>query len=444
MKKLFTALLITCFVLISIPAQAASLQDVRSLVEQYYVDELSPAFYEATTIDELMATLDPYSAYFSPMEYEQYVNDIDLESVGIGIYFEQHPDGAYITDTIEHSPAAQAGLIAGSIILQADGHSLAAMTQEQMSAILSDAAGTVVTLTVRLPTNAVQTYTITRQAFQTPKISSSLLYGNIGYIALYTFSDDADTLMRRALSNLREQGATSYIIDLRNNGGGYVVTAEKIIGMFTNSPLAYLLHTKNQSQLYSSVGTYRKFPLNSRLLVNEYSASASEMTAAALQDQQAAILYGQKTYGKGSMQQFLNFSDGSYLKLTIATFTGPNGKPIHEKGVIPDIVTKSPLEDAHFDALSEKLQYTIQPTLTKDAHSATLYIVHKQIASTAKNHYHFVQLGTNKKLAFSAAKSGKRYARLTFNEPLKAGAMYALITEATDTQPGKIQKIIVR
>ena len=186
-------------------------------------------------------------------------------------------------------------------------------------------------------------------------MTKQLLYGNVGYIGLNTFSDDGATLVQQAKEALQKQGATSFILDLRNNGGGFVHTAEELVGLFPKSPYAYALHTRKQDGLVKSVQQTSLFPANTKVLINGYSASASEMVAGALVDQKSATLYGQTTYGKGSMQSFYNLSDGSYLKLTVANFTGPKGTIIHKTGVKPQITTTvgQELEKAHLDAILE-------------------------------------------------------------------------------------------
>lgn len=442
MKKFFLAMLVTCFTVVAVPVQAATFSEVQSLIKQHYVYDLPENFHDATTIDEMTAMLDVYSEYLSPIEYAQLQNSIDLQFGGIGIRPDDHAQGIYVTEVLEGSAAQQAGLVAGSIITQAANTPLAGLSFEEKLSYLFGEPGTVIELYVKQPTGQTVPLSITRQALQYENVVSELLYGNVGYISLNSFSYDASALMRQAFTELRQQGARSYIIDLRDNGGGYVTEAEKIIGMFTNSPIAYILQTKDKVYTQKSAGSYHKFPATTRVLMNENSASASEMTAAAIQDQQAATIYGTTSYGKGAMQQFFTFNDGSALKLTMAEFTGPNGNTIQHKGIIPDVETTSPLDDAHFDALAQQLGYTVQPQITKGV-SSSLYIVHKQIATAAKDRYTLIQLGSNKEIAFHTVKSGKRYARLNLTENMKTGHNYALITHRTDNNTGKIQKITI-
>ncbi|WOV88038.1 S41 family peptidase [Sporosarcina oncorhynchi] len=170
-----------------------------------------------------------------------------------------------------------------------------------------------------------------------PGITSSLLYGDIGYIRVKTFSGTMDKEVIKHYLKLKKQGADKLILDLRYNGGGYVESAEQLLGHFEGVKTAYEMKTREGKTTIKPVPSKVKFPEKTYVLVNRYSASASEIVAASLQDQNAAIVVGEKTKGKGTIQSFFEFEDGSALKLTIGEFTGPNQKKIHHAGVIPTI-----------------------------------------------------------------------------------------------------------
>lgn len=170
-----------------------------------------------------------------------------------------------------------------------------------------------------------------------PGVTSSLLYGNIGYIRVKTFSGTMDKDIITHYLKLKKQGADKLILDLRYNGGGYVESAEQLLGHFEGVKTAYKMKTREGNTTIKPVPSKVKFPEKTYVLVNRYSASASEIVAASLQDQNAAIVVGEKTKGKGTIQSFFEFEDGSALKLTIGEFTGPNQKTIHHKGIMPTI-----------------------------------------------------------------------------------------------------------
>ena len=170
-----------------------------------------------------------------------------------------------------------------------------------------------------------------------PGITSSLLYGDIGYIRVKTFSGTMDKEIVNHYVKLKKQGADKLILDLRYNGGGYVESAEQLLGHFEGVKAAYEMKTREGKTTIKPIPSKVKFPEKTYVLVNRYSASASEIVAASLQDQNAAIVVGEKTKGKGTIQSFFEFEDGSALKLTIGEFTGPKQKKIHHVGVIPTI-----------------------------------------------------------------------------------------------------------
>ena len=171
-------------------------------------------------------------------------------------------------------------------------------------------------------------------------IKSSMLYGGIGYIKVTTFSADLGKQIETHWTKLKNAGATGLIIDLRYNGGGYVESAEQLLGFYPAVTDAYYLKTREGNKMIKPLPTKTKFPKQSYVLVNRYSASASEIVAASLIDQQAATIVGETTKGKGTVQSFFEFDNGGALKLTIGQFTGPKGETVHKKGVHPNIKTE--------------------------------------------------------------------------------------------------------
>ena len=205
-----------------------------------------------------------------------------------------------------------------------------------------------------IPNVAATTSTKSPAAPEHP-ITSSMLYGNIGYIKIATFSADLGKQVEAHWTKLKKNGATGLIVDLRYNGGGYVDSAEQLLGFYQGVTNAYYLSTREGNKMIKPIPTKTKFPKQSYVLVNRYSASASEIVAASLIDQQAATIVGETTKGKGSVQSFFEFNDGSALKLTIGHFKGPGGTLVHKKGIQPSIKTESNKEliDIHQRLLNE-------------------------------------------------------------------------------------------
>lgn len=435
MKKFYSILLfMLLFWVIPHTASAEPLQEVKSIVKEYYVGDIKGNVNEAKTISELMKMLDPYSTYFTKEEFEAYLNAIDLTSVGIGVVIEEHEKGIRISEVIEGASAHKAGIKAGDIIISINGTSTLNMSTSDASSLIMGEEGSSVTLILLSESGETVTKTIVRKPFTLPNVTTELLYGKVGYIALSSFSSDAATLVKQALRSLSSKGATSFILDLQYNGGGYVSAAEDIIGLFPNAKEAYHLKLSSGNEVVLASKQSLQFPKNTRLLINRYSASASEMTAAALLDQKAAVLYGETSYGKGTMQAFYELSDGSYLKLTVAQFSGPKGTKVDKVGVTPNITTTSdPLYSAHYDAIVEKLVgYKARPALTKVPTTKTFTISFNHALATKdipKDAVELISLGGNTVPIQIKQESSKLI--ITPEKPLVVGAEYILIIHPT-------------
>lgn len=430
------AILITIgLVFAPISAMAAPIDEVKKLVNEHYMGEIPTNLQTMSSIEDITLKLDPYSTYFTKEEFENYTSSINNTTTGIGVIIEEHEKGIQIVSTFEGAAASLAGLEPGDIIVAVDGVMTKDMSIQQASSLITGKAGTTVRLEVLKATNVTKTYNITRSKFTVPAVTKQLLYGNVGYIALNTFSDDGATLVQQAKDALQKQGATSFIVDLRNNGGGFVHTAEELVGLFPKSPYAYGLHTRQQDGLVKSVQQSSLFPANTKVLVNGYSASASEMVAGALLDQQSATLYGQTTYGKGSMQSFYNLSDGSYLKLTVANFTGPKGTTIHKTGVKPQIATAvgKELEKAHSDAIIEanktyKKMSALQNVPTTKEFTITFS---NTVVSNKQQKIELIKLGTANNVPVNIKQKSYNQFVVTPTVPLEKGAAYLLLIHPT-------------
>lgn len=439
---LATIIMIIGLILAPISALATPLDEVKSIVSMHYKGELPSNLEKIDSIDEIIEQLDPYSAYFTSEEYESYTNTINNTTTGIGVTIEEHAGGIQIVSTFEGGAAVQAGISPGDIILSIDGISTIGMAIQQASSIITGKEGTTVQLHILKSNNTKQMYNLTRKKFAIPVVTKELLAGNIGYIAMSSFSDDGAELVQKAKVELQKLGATSFILDLRNNGGGYVHTAEELIGLFLNSPDAFNIITTSESTLIKSTKQTSLFPANTKVLVNGYSASASEMTAAALLDQRSATLYGQKTYGKGSMQSFFSLSDGSILKLTVANFTGPKGTPIHKTGVKPHYETVAGYEliQAHKDALVEANKNYKKMSALHNVPTTKQFTItfSSDIVQNAKQKVELVKLGTTDTIPVAIKPKSSKQFVVTPTAPLEKGAAYLLLIHPTFQTNGGI------
>ena len=190
-----------------------------------------------------------------------------------------------------------------------------------------------------------------------PNVSSKMLYGGVGYIRLHSFSLDAKSKIETEWKTLQSQGATQLIFDLRYNGGGYVDSSVQLLGMFKNVPYAYNMLSRAGTKLIPVTPARIQFPNNPSILINSYSASAAEMVAVAVKDSKSGTLYGQQTFGKGSVQAFYELSDGGALKLTTSHFEGPKGTLVNKVGIKPDIqvIAGKEIAAAHYDQIDRQL-----------------------------------------------------------------------------------------
>jgi len=423
-------LLLTFFTFIfSTDVQATPLEDAKSIVQYIYVGDVNGDIEKAGTIDQLFQMLDPYSEYYTYEQFIELQNQINQTSVGVGIVVEQVDEGILVVNVIENSSAYEAQIQAGDIITHVNGISIKGYSIDSATSLIKGNPGTTVTLKLKKTDGTVYSKTLTRKAFSVPVVMSSLLYGNIGYISLSSFAENSAYEVKKAAIDLQQQGAKSFIIDLQNNTGGYVTTARQLISLFPNTPQAYIEKQKFNLLKVTPLNLNYKLPGKSRLLINRYSASASEMVAASLMDQHAATVYGEKSYGKGTVQGFYDLSDGSVLKITQAEFFGPNNTKINGVGVKPDIETKSdPVFAAHLDAITEQLNNYIKLKSFPNVHTTKTFTLtfNKSITSSIPERaIELVTLGGNT-VGINIEKSDAQLI-VTPKEPLLKGREYVLI-----------------
>ncbi|MFJ5790484.1 S41 family peptidase [Lysinibacillus sp. NPDC093197] len=450
-KVLWSFLFILSFVIFPLSNASAAnndqqlVEEIKEIITENYVGKINGDLQKATTIPDIINMLDPYSTYFSKQEFEEFMNSINLSTIGIGVVIEEHEDGIHILQVIDEGGASEAGVVAGDIIIAINGQSIVGNSIEEASSLLIGNEGTQVQVKLLHENGSTSTKTITRKKFTLPNVESALLFGNVGYIAMSSFSEDGAQLVKEAMIQLKQRGATSFILDLQNNGGGYVATAEQLTGLFPKAKIAYLLQEAHDSYEVRAKQQNVKFPADTRILVNRYSASASEMLAASLQDQQSAILYGETTYGKGAMQGFYELHDGSYLKLTVGKFTGPAGHTINEVGVKPNIETKTaPIFQAHYDAIKAQYKDYQELVSLKNVPTTKTFTVKFSQAFTTpipEGSVLLVALGGDE-ISFTTKVEKDNSLMITPTDPLVEGQEYMLLVHPTIQKPtgGKLQK----
>ncbi|NLO21511.1 MAG: S41 family peptidase [Syntrophomonadaceae bacterium] len=329
------------FILLLGPAQAAVLDDVRAIINANYVDPVDETVLQAGSVEEILEKLnDPHSVFFTPEEYQAFLDSIgDSTFSGIGVQIESAPEGVLIVNVLPGSSAEGSNIKPGDIIISVDGKSLQGMSSEQVVSLIRGPENSHITMNIKRG-NSKFSLSILRQTVVLPSVRTNLLAGNIGYIDIDSFGLETIREFRQGIEELHSKGAKAYIIDLRNNVGGYLVTARDIAGYFIGSENALITQSRNNKS--ASVPAYEQRHTISEptvFLVNEFSASASEILAAAVKDHDKALVIGHNTYGKGSMQRIFQLRSGEgFLKLTTNRFFSPDGNAIEGKGITPDLI----------------------------------------------------------------------------------------------------------
>ena len=337
--------------------QMELLTRVMELIRKDYVDSDKVAYTNLTygALRGMLNSLDPHSQFMEPVAYEDMKEDTGGKFGGLGIQIGLSKDGFIsVIAPIEDTPAARAGIMPGDRIAKIDGKPTDRLSLSDAVHQLRGEPGTKVTITIfrakaKDPGERLKDYTITRAEIPVFSVKDAkLLESNIGYVRITQFNEPTANEFEKALAKLEGLGMDALIIDLRNNPGGLLESANKIAGKFV--PAGQLIVSTEGRDLqnklvYKSEYGEKRLSYPIVLLVNNGSASGSEIVAGALQDLKRAVLVGETTFGKGSVQSIIGLADGSALRLTTAKYYTPSHKVIHEHGVTPDISVPISEED---------------------------------------------------------------------------------------------------
>ena len=293
---------------------------------------------------------DPYTVFFEPVTSKKFQEEISGSFGGIGIEIGKRNNILTVISPIKDTPAFKAGIKAGDKILKIDTKPTANLAIEEAVNMIRGKKGTKVTLTIQTETNPTRDVELIRDAIKIPTIEWKLIeQGNkkIAYMQIYSFNQTVDSEFKKASEEILKSGATGFIVDLRNNPGGLLDSAINLAGWFLDKNKvvvneAFGNGTKNE---FRSDGNAALKQYPTVVLMNGGSASASEILAGALHDNRNIKIVGEKSFGKGSVQELQNYGDGSSLKVTIAKWLTPNGISISEKGIEADIEVKFKEED---------------------------------------------------------------------------------------------------
>lgn len=349
---------------------SAKLDLLNSLIDQYYLyegevdeDALAEGIYSGYTA----ALGDPYTEYYDREETAALMESTSGEFSGIGATMTQNTDGpgAVITAVYEGSPAAEAGLQAGDVISKVDGSDVSGMDLDSIVSLIKGEKGTEVKITVLRYGQEIETAAV-RDIIQMQTVDSVMLDDQVGYISVSEFDDVTYDQFKSALDSLEAQGMAGLVIDLRNNPGGNLDTVTDMLKLLLpEGPIVSITDKNGDTEEITCDGS-NEFTKPLAVLVNQYSASASEVFCGAVQDYGIGSIVGVTTFGKGVVQQLMDLGDGTCLKVTIAEYYTPSGRSINGIGVEPDVEVEyvydaeNPEADNQLETAAETVRAELQ------------------------------------------------------------------------------------
>ena len=315
--------------------------EVLEKINKEYVDEINQSESMDSAINGLLQSLDPYSAYMSPEIFDEMQTETSGEFGGLGIEVSMESGVVKVISPIDDTPASRAGIKAGDYIVKINNIQVQGKSLSEAVDLMRGPVGSGIELTIRRRgEKKALTFNIVREIIQIQSVKADLLEENIGYIRLTSFNENSGKQIEKEIKKLeKDEKVNSYILDLRNNPGGLLSQAIKISDFFLDN--GEIVSTKSRKPSENRKWFAKKGDLTNGkaliVLINYGSASASEIVAGALKDHKRAILLGENSYGKGSVQSIIPLKNNGAIRLTVAKYYLPSGKSISEVGVAPDI-----------------------------------------------------------------------------------------------------------
>jgi len=339
--------------------------EVLNKINKEYVDEVDQSEAMDAAINGVLQSLDPYSAYMSPESFQNMQTETSGEFGGLGIEVSMESGVVKVISPLDDSPAYEAGVKAGDYIVKINDIQVQGKTLSEAVEIMRGPVGSDIEITVRRRgVKKALVFSITRKIIKIRSVKSKILENNIGYIRLTAFNENSGKQIKRKLNEFNDnEKIKGFILDLRNNPGGLLSQAIKISDFFLSSGEIVSTKSRQESEnrkWFAKDGDI----LNGKtllVLINNGSASASEIVAGALKDHKRAILVGENSYGKGSVQSIIPLKNKGAIRLTISKYYLPSGKSISEVGVTPDIVVSEETDDFRIDTETDnQLSYAIK------------------------------------------------------------------------------------
>ena len=339
--------------------------EVLEKIQNEYVEEVDQAEIIDSAINGALQSLDPFSAYMNPKVFEESQSETSGEFGGLGIEVSMESGVIIVIAPIDDTPASKAGIKAGDYIVKINGEQVQGKTLMEAVNLMRGPEGTSIEITVRRKgLRKAKIFKITREVIEIKSVISKIVDNKVGYLRLGAFNKNSSSQLKKEISKIeKNKKLVGYILDLRNNPGGLLSQAVIISDFFLND--GEIVSTKGRKKREN-----RKFfakkgdkidgkPLI--VLINNGSASASEIVAGALQDQKRAILLGETTFGKGSVQSIIPLKNRGAIRLTISKYYLPSGKSISEVGVVPDIRVEEEDEEFSINTITDnQLNYAIK------------------------------------------------------------------------------------
>ena len=339
--------------------------EVLEKIEKEYVEEIDQSEVMDSAINGVLQSLDPYSSYMSPEIFEESMTETSGEFGGLGIEVSMEAGVVKIITPIDDTPASRAGVKAGDYIVRINGEQVQGKTLFEAVNLMRGPVGTSIEITIRRKgLKKAKIFKIKREIIEIKSVKAELIDKEIGYLRLRSFNENSDNQLNKEISKLENnKKLIGYILDLRNNPGGLLSQAVKISDFFLTD--GEIVSTKGRRSREN-----RKFfakkgdKINGKpliVLINNGSASASEIVAGALKDQKRAILLGETTYGKGSVQSIIPLKNKGAIRLTISKYYLPSGESISDVGVTPDIKVEEQENDFSINTTTDnQLNYAVK------------------------------------------------------------------------------------
>ena len=339
--------------------------EVLEKINKEYVDEFNQSEGMDSAINGLLQSLDPYSSYMSPEIFQEMQTETSGEFGGLGIEVGMEAGVVKVISPIDDTPASKAGIKAGDYIVKINNSQVQGKSLSEAVDLMRGPVGSGIELTVRRRgVKKALTFNITREIIEVQSVKSDILDNNIGYIRLTSFNDNSSEQVKKKIEKLKKnENLNAFILDLRNNPGGLLSQAIKISDFFLEN--GEIVSTKSRKKSENRKWFAKKGDITDGktliVLINYGSASASEIVAGALKDHKRAIILGESSYGKGSVQSIIPLKNKGAIRLTVAKYYLPSGKSISEVGIRPDIEVSEEGDDFRIKTDTDnQLNYAIK------------------------------------------------------------------------------------